>query len=192
MVFLVCFVLLGLWGLTAYVIYRKQSAEKSWVLILGASFLIVTTTLGVGGTIILKISELGDPVVQRRSKLENLRGNALTIAKYDVMGKILKNPTSAKFSNEKIHDSYSVDRTEDGVSSTYYRFLISFDVVAENSFGGRIMQGYCTVLSLTESGKQFIVLVEPQSCTRNGPTAEELNIMKALASWDNQQSNIKN
>lgn len=110
--------------------------------------------------------------------------NAIITAKYTVMKKYLKNPDSARFDNERVHDKYKFDLEEEGKSIPSTKFIISFDVNAENSFGGKVLTGYCLALTTTKDSR-YIVDVPPQECTRGGPTADEIITLKALAQWKN-------
>lgn len=101
-------------------------------------------------------------------------------ARYDVMKPLLKNPESAKFNNIKIRYKDTTERTIDGLSKTIHRYVISLDLTAENSFGGRATEGYCLALSILPDDK-YLVDVSPQKCQRQNPQPEEIEMIKALA-----------
>lgn len=103
-------------------------------------------------------------------------------AQYSIMKPQLKNPESAKFKNMKIRFKDSSERKVDGVIVKVKRYIISFDLTAENSFGGRATEGYCLALSMLPD-ERYIVDVNPQKCERENPRPDEIDIIKALASY---------
>lgn len=103
-------------------------------------------------------------------------------SRFLIMKPQLKNPDTAKFSNMKIRYKDSAQRNVDGVQTNVSRYVVSFDLNAENSFGGRATEGYCLALSVLPK-ERYIVDVSPQKCERENPTAEEIELIKTLARY---------
>ncbi|MEQ1723802.1 MAG: hypothetical protein ABL930_11545 [Pseudobdellovibrio sp.] len=116
--------------------------------------------------------------------------NAIVTAKYDVMKAYLKNPDTAYYENEKVHDKYQFTTSVNGQVVTITKFVISLDVTATNSLGAKMKDGYCMSVSTT-SDKKYIVDVPPSKCTRGGPTAEEVQLIRSLAKWKTEPTIVK-
>lgn len=103
-------------------------------------------------------------------------------SRFLIMKPQLKNPDTAKFSNMKIRYKERAQRDVDGIPTNVHRYIVSFDLNAENSFGGRATEGYCLALSVLPK-ERYIVDVSPQKCERENPTTEEIELIKTLARY---------